>query len=89
MAVDLKRRGFAQEVVGVEAEPVNASAAKAIGLVLPELAGRLDGLSVRVPTPNVSLVDLTFTAERPPESVEALNQALLCLRTQLTDLNFT
>ncbi|MCQ4326165.1 type I glyceraldehyde-3-phosphate dehydrogenase [Stutzerimonas stutzeri] len=56
--------------------PSTTGAAKAIGLVLPELAGRLDGLSVRVPTPNVSLVDLTFTAERPPASVEAVNQML-------------
>ncbi|TBU89790.1 type I glyceraldehyde-3-phosphate dehydrogenase [Stutzerimonas kirkiae] len=56
--------------------PSTTGAAKAIGLVLPELAGRLDGLSVRVPTPNVSLVDLTFTAERAPASAEALNQAL-------------
>jgi glyceraldehyde 3-phosphate dehydrogenase len=56
--------------------PSTTGAAKAIGLVLPELAGRLDGLAVRVPTPNVSLVDLTFTAERPPASVEALNQIL-------------
>ncbi|WP_019341234.1 type I glyceraldehyde-3-phosphate dehydrogenase [Stutzerimonas stutzeri] len=56
--------------------PSTTGAAKAIGLVLPELAGRLDGLSVRVPTPNVSLVDLTFTAERAPGSVEAVNQIL-------------
>jgi glyceraldehyde 3-phosphate dehydrogenase len=56
--------------------PSTTGAAKAIGLVLPELAGRLDGLAVRVPTPNVSLVDLTFTAERAPESVEAVNQIL-------------
>ncbi|MCG6539432.1 type I glyceraldehyde-3-phosphate dehydrogenase [Pseudomonas sp. KSR10] len=56
--------------------PSTTGAAKAIGLVLPELAGRLDGLSVRVPTPNVSLVDLTFTAERPPANVEAVNRIL-------------
>ncbi|NKQ12395.1 MULTISPECIES: type I glyceraldehyde-3-phosphate dehydrogenase [unclassified Pseudomonas] len=56
--------------------PSTTGAAKAIGLVLPELAGRLDGLSVRVPTPNVSLVDLTFIAERPPAGVEAVNQIL-------------
>ncbi|HEX5841725.1 MAG TPA: type I glyceraldehyde-3-phosphate dehydrogenase [Pseudomonas sp.] len=55
--------------------PTSTGAAKAIGLVLPELAGRLDGLSVRVPTPNVSLVDLTFTCERPT-SREAINAAL-------------
>jgi glyceraldehyde 3-phosphate dehydrogenase len=56
--------------------PTSTGAAKTIGLVLPELAGRLDGLSVRVPTPNVSLLDLTFTAERPT-SREAINAALL------------
>ena len=55
--------------------PTSTGAAKTIGLVLPELAGRLDGLSVRVPTPNVSLVDLTFTCERPT-SREAINAAL-------------
>ncbi|EJO93016.1 glyceraldehyde-3-phosphate dehydrogenase [Ectopseudomonas mendocina DLHK] len=55
--------------------PTSTGAAKTIGLVLPELAGRLDGLSVRVPTPNVSLLDLTFSAERPT-SCEAINAAL-------------
>ena len=55
--------------------PTSTGAAKAIGLVMPELAGRLDGLSIRVPTPNVSLVDLTFTCERPT-SREAINAAL-------------
>ncbi|MNQ51113.1 Glyceraldehyde-3-phosphate dehydrogenase 1 [compost metagenome] len=55
--------------------PTSTGAAKAIGLVLPELAGRLDGLAVRVPTPNVSLLDLSFIAERPT-SREAINNAL-------------
>ena len=54
MAIDLKRRGFAQEVVGVEAEPVNAAAAKAIGLVdevvdLKECVGKSDMIVVAVP----------------------------------------
>lgn len=44
--------------------PTSTGAAKALGLVLPELKGKLDGTSVRVPTPNVSLVDLCFTASR-------------------------
>lgn len=44
--------------------PTKTGAAKAVGMVLPELDGRLSGLAVRVPTPNVSLVDLTFTASR-------------------------
>jgi glyceraldehyde 3-phosphate dehydrogenase len=42
--------------------PTSTGAAKALGLVLPELAGKLDGTSMRVPTPNVSAVDLTFEA---------------------------
>lgn len=44
--------------------PTKTGAAKAVGLVLPELNGRLDGMAIRVPTHNVSLVDLTFTAEK-------------------------
>ena len=44
--------------------PTSTGAAKAVGLVLPELKGKLDGISVRVPTPNVSLVDLKFIAKR-------------------------
>ncbi|MVW75267.1 type I glyceraldehyde-3-phosphate dehydrogenase [Pseudomonas xionganensis] len=55
--------------------PTSTGAAKAIGLVMPELAGRLDGLSVRVPTPNVSLVDLSFISERPTTPA-AINAAL-------------
>ena len=46
--------------------PTSTGAAKAVGLVLPELKGKLDGVSVRVPTPNVSLVDLKFVARAPP-----------------------
>src|SRR4029078_493215 len=42
--------------------PTSTGAAKAVGLVLPELKGKLDGASIRVPVPNVSLVDLTFQA---------------------------
>jgi len=55
--------------------PTSTGAAKAVGLVLPELAGKLDGTSVRVPTPNVSLIDLTFTAGRDT-SVEEINAAI-------------
>ena len=44
--------------------PTSTGAAKALGEVLPDLAGRLDGSAIRVPTPNVSAVDLTFVAER-------------------------
>jgi len=55
--------------------PTKTGAAAAVGLVLPELAGKLDGFAVRVPTINVSLVDLTFTAKRAT-SVQEVNQAL-------------
>jgi glyceraldehyde 3-phosphate dehydrogenase len=55
--------------------PTSTGAAKAVGLVLPELKGKLDGVSVRVPTPNVSLVDLKFCA-RNPTSVQAVNDAI-------------
>ena len=44
--------------------PTSTGAAKAVGLVLPELKGKLDGISIRVPTPNVSVVDLKFVAKR-------------------------
>lgn len=55
---DIRRaRGAALSMI-----PTSTGAAKALGLVLPELAGKLDGVSVRVPTPNVSLVDLCFNA---------------------------
>ncbi len=56
--------------------PTSTGAAKAIGLVIPELAGRLDGMAVRVPTQNVSLVDLSFIAERDTD-IEEINQILL------------
>ncbi len=55
--------------------PTTTGAARAVGLVLPELNGKLDGSSVRVPTPNVSLVDLVFTPGRDT-SVEEINGAL-------------
>ena len=55
--------------------PTTTGAAKAVSLVLPELKGKLDGLAVRVPTPNVSLVDLVVETEKPT-SVEAVNAAL-------------
>lgn len=55
--------------------PTSTGAAKAIGLVLPELDGRLDGSSIRVPTPNVSMVDLTVTTARPTTS-DAINAAM-------------
>ena len=55
--------------------PTSTGAAAAVGLVLPELNGKLDGFSMRVPTINVSVVDLTFTASRPT-TVEEVNAAV-------------
>ena len=55
--------------------PTSTGAAKAVGLVLPELNGKLDGVAIRVPTPNVSVVDLVFEAERPT-TVEEVNAAI-------------
>jgi len=55
--------------------PTTTGAAKAVSLVLPQLKGKLDGLAVRVPTPNVSLVDLVVTTEKDT-SVAAVNAAL-------------
>ncbi|MFB9224320.1 type I glyceraldehyde-3-phosphate dehydrogenase [Paracoccus cavernae] len=56
--------------------PTSTGAAKAVGLVLPELKGKLDGVAIRVPTPNVSVVDLTFEASRAT-SVEEINEAII------------
>ncbi|HUO88558.1 MAG TPA: type I glyceraldehyde-3-phosphate dehydrogenase [Rhizomicrobium sp.] len=53
--------------------PTSTGAAKAVGLVLPDLKGKLDGVSVRVPTPNVSLVDLKFVAKRNTTADEINN----------------
>lgn len=55
--------------------PAGTGAAKAVGLVLPELLGKLDGTAIRVPTPNVSLIDLTFTAGRET-TVGEINAAM-------------
>jgi glyceraldehyde 3-phosphate dehydrogenase len=55
--------------------PTTTGAAKAIGLVLPELKGKLDGISLRVPTPNVSIVDLVAEIEKPT-SKEEVNAAM-------------
>ncbi|TEB06976.1 Glyceraldehyde-3-phosphate dehydrogenase [Pelotomaculum schinkii] len=68
---DLRRaRAAAMSII-----PTTTGAAKAVALVIPELKGRLNGLSMRVPTPNVSVVDLVAELEREA-SVEAINSAL-------------
>ena len=56
--------------------PTSTGAAKAVGKVLPELKGKLDGTAIRVPTPNVSLVDFKFTAARAT-TVEEVNKAIM------------
>ena len=55
--------------------PSSTGAAKALKLVIPEMSGKLDGFAIRVPTPNVSVVDLTFTSEKPI-SVDSINTAI-------------
>ncbi len=55
--------------------PTTTGAAKAVGLVLPELNGKLDGMAIRVPTPNVSVVDLVFSTAKSP-SAEEINAAV-------------
>jgi len=55
--------------------PTTTGAARAVGLVLPELKGKLDGFAIRVPTPNVSVVDLTFETEKKP-SADEINAAM-------------
>lgn len=56
--------------------PTTTGAAKAVGLVLPELKGKLDGTSIRVPTPNVSVIDFKFVPSRTT-TVEEINQAII------------
>jgi glyceraldehyde 3-phosphate dehydrogenase len=56
--------------------PTSTGAAKAVALVLPELAGRLNGLAIRVPTPNVSIVDFVATIEKSGVTVSDVNDAL-------------
>jgi glyceraldehyde 3-phosphate dehydrogenase len=56
--------------------PTSTGAAKALSLVLPKLKGKLDGTAIRVPTPNVSLIDLTFVSKKKT-SIEAINKAMI------------
>lgn len=68
---DLRRARCA----GVSMIPTTTGAAKAVGLVLPQLKGKLDGVSIRVPTPDVSFVDLSFEAKKEV-TVEEINNAI-------------
>ena len=56
--------------------PTSTGAARAVGLVLPQLKGKLDGTAIRVPTANVSLVSLDFVPKKVPGSVEEVNAAI-------------
>ncbi|WP_292288119.1 type I glyceraldehyde-3-phosphate dehydrogenase [Marivita sp.] len=66
---------YRARAAGLSMIPTSTGAAKAVGLVLPELNGKLDGVAIRVPTPNVSVVDLTFTASRATDA-EEINAAV-------------
>ncbi len=61
---------------GLSMIPTTTGAARTVGLVLPELRGKLDGTSIRVPTPNVSIIDFKFVPKKPV-TVDAVNQALI------------
>ena len=63
--------------------PSTTGAARAVGLVLPELDGRLDGVAIRVPTPNVSAVDLVFEPTRQM-GAEAINEAFVAAAESMT-----
>ncbi|MBI1250708.1 MAG: type I glyceraldehyde-3-phosphate dehydrogenase [Alphaproteobacteria bacterium] len=66
---------YRARAAGLNMIPTSTGAAKAIGLVIPELKGKLDGISVRVPTPNVSVVDFKFIAKRATDAKE-INAAI-------------
>ncbi len=66
--------------------PTKTGAAKAVGLVLPELAGKLDGFAMRVPTQNVSAIDLTFVSGRQT-TVEEVNAVMLEARSDVLHVN--
>lgn len=93
---DLRRARAA----GVSMIPTSTGAAKAVALVLPQLKGKLDGVSIRVPTPDVSFVDLSFEAKRSttPEEIHEivekavkgeLNGILDCVHEELVSVDFT
>jgi glyceraldehyde 3-phosphate dehydrogenase len=66
---------YRARAAGMSMIPTSTGAAKAVGLVMPELKGKLDGVSVRVPTPNVSLVDLKVVCKRAT-TVQEINDAM-------------
>ncbi len=72
---------YRARAAGLSMIPTSTGAAKAVGLVLPELKGKLDGSSIRVPTPNVSVVDLKVVPGRDT-SVEEVNNALIAAASE-------
>lgn len=81
---------------GVSMIPTSTGAAKALGLVIPELAGKLDGAAIRVPTPNVSMIDFSFTALRDTSIAEinelvnkASNEVIKVAPAPLVSVDFT
>ena len=72
---------YRARAAGLSMIPTSTGAAKALGLVLPELKGKLDGSSIRVPTPNVSVVDLKVVPGRDT-SVEEVNNALIAAASE-------
>lgn len=80
--VDLRRaRSATQSII-----PTKTGAAQAVGLVLPELAGKLDGFAMRVPTLNVSVIDFTFTSLRTT-SVDEINQLMRAAKSDILQIN--
>ena len=65
---------YRARAAGMSMIPTTTGAAKAVGLVLPDLNGKLDGFAIRVPTPNVSVIDLTFEALRETSNTEINNE---------------
>jgi glyceraldehyde 3-phosphate dehydrogenase len=75
--LDFPHKDFRRaRAAGLSMIPTSTGAAKAVALVLPELAGKLNGLAIRVPTPNVSLVDLVATVDKSGVTVTEVNEAL-------------
>ena len=75
--LDFPHKDFRRaRAAGLSMIPTTTGAAKAVALVLPELSGKLNGLAIRVPTPNVSLVDLVATVDKSGVTVTEVNEAL-------------
>ena len=83
----MRRNHGSRELAALSMIPISTGAAKAIGLVLPELNGKLDGSAIRVPTPNVSVVDLKFVAkhETTKDEINAASEQQLKGILDVTD----